>query len=87
MDELFFVGMDIVEETKSIVNAATPFCTNGMTESEIEAYNLGIKNTLSALQGVIYVDAENEFALNINGLDTPTEFTADDLACYLSNLF
>lgn len=84
MDELFFVGMDIVEETKSVINAATPVCTNGMTESEIEAYNLGIKNTLSALKGVIYVDNINEFALNINGLEIPTEFTADDLMYYLS---
>jgi hypothetical protein len=87
MDELIFVGMDIVEETKGIINAATPICTNGMTESELEAYNLGVKNALSALQGVIDVDTENEFALNINGLDIPTEFTADYLACYLSDLF
>ena len=83
MDELFFVGMDIAEETKSIVNSTASLCTKGMTESELEAYNLGIKNTLSALKGVVYVDAANEFVLNINGLEIPTEFTIDDLETYL----
>lgn len=86
MDELFFVGMDIVEETKNIINAATPDCTKGMTESELKAYNLGITNTLSALKGVIFNDCENEFTLHINGFEIPTEFTNDDLMCYLYNL-
>ena len=86
MDELFFVGMDIVEETKNIVNAATPNCTRGMTDSELQAYNLGLKNTLSTLKSVVYTDGVNEFALHIDGFGTPTEFTNDDLIDYLSDL-
>ena len=86
MDELFFVGMDVVEETKNIINAATPDCTIGMTDSELQAYNLGITNTLSVLKSVIFTDCVNEFVLNINGFETPTEFTNDDLIRYLDNL-
>lgn len=79
MDELFFVGMDIVKETKNIINAATSDCTRGMTDNELQAYNLGITNTLSVLNSVVYTGCENEFVLHINGVATPTEFTHDDL--------
>ena len=86
MDELFFVCEDVVKETKKIINAATPDCTRGMTDSELQAYNLGITNTLSVLKSVIFTDCVNEFVLNINGFETPTEFTHDDLIRYLNNL-
>ena len=86
MDELFFVCEDVVKETNKIINAATPDCTRGMTDSELQAYNLGITNTLSVLKGVIFTDCVNEFVLNINGVETPTEFTHDDLIRYLDNL-
>lgn len=79
MDELFFVGMDIVEETKTLVDFTTITCTNGMTENELSAYKLGIKNTLEALKGVLYVDTINECVVNVNGMDIPTELTIDDL--------
>ena len=81
MDELFFVCEDVVEETKNIVNKATPDCTRGMTDSELQAYNLGIKNTLSVLKSVVYTDCINEFTLHISGFGTPTEFTNDDFIC------
>ena len=86
MDELFFVGMDVVEETKKIINKTTPNCTRGMTESELSAYNLGIANTLSVLRGIVCTDCDNEFVLHINDFETPTEFTNDDLIRYVDNL-
>lgn len=79
MNELFFVGVDIVEETRTLVDFTTITCTNGMTESELSAYKLGIKNTLEALKGVLYVDTANECVVNINGMDIPTELTIDEL--------
>ena len=82
MDELFFVGTDIVKETKHLVDCTTITCTGGMAENELDAYRLGIKNTLEALKGVLYVDTSNEFVININGMDIPTEFTIDDLETY-----
>lgn len=79
MDELFFVGVDIVEETKTLVDFTTITCTNGMTESELSAYKLGIKNTIEALKGVLFVDCANECVVNVSGMDIPTELTIDDL--------
>lgn len=86
MDELFFVGMDVVKETKNIVNAATPDCTRGMTDSELQAYNLGITNTLSALKGIVSNNCVNEFTLHIDNFETPEEFIHEDLIRYLDNL-
>ena len=82
MGELFFVGTDIVKETKQLVDFTMITCTNGMTENELDAYKLGIKNTLEALKGVLYVDATNELVINIDGMDIPTELTIDDLETY-----
>ena len=53
MNELYFLGMDIVEETNTLVNTTTMTCTNGMTENELRAYTMGIKNTISALAGIL----------------------------------
>ena len=86
MDELIFIGMDVVEETEKIINSTKLNCTRGMTESELSAYNLGIANTLSVLRGIFFTDCDNEFVLHINGFGTPTEFTYDDLIRYVDNL-
>ncbi len=79
MDELFFIGTDILEETKRLSEFATITCTDGMTESELSAYKLGVKNTLSALMAVLDVDGANECVVNISGMEIPTELTIEDL--------
>ena len=84
MNELYFIGMDIVEETKSLVDLTTITCTDGMTENELMAYKLGIKNTISALKTVL-TDAEM-MAINIQGLDIPTELSIDEVEYYCSTL-
>lgn len=86
MDELIFIGMDVVEETEKIINSTKLNCTRGMTEGELSAYNLGIANTLSLLRGILYTDCENEFVLHFNGFEMPTEFTHDDLIRYVDDL-
>lgn len=81
MNELYFLGMDIVEETRTISKFTTILCTDGMSESELKAYNLGIENALSALKSVI--EKENEMmVINIDGFDVPTELTFDELQEY-----
>lgn len=81
MNELYFLGMDIVEETRTISKFTAILCTDGMTENELQAYNLGIENALSALKSVI--ERENEMmVVNIDGLDVPTELTVDELQEY-----
>lgn len=81
MNELYFLGMDIVEETRTISKFTAILCTDGMTENELKAYNLGIENALSALKSII--ERENEMmVVNIDGLDVPTELTFDELQEY-----
>ena len=77
MNELYFLGMDIVEEVKSMVDATTLACTYGMTENELKAYKLGVKNVLSALDATVY-DSELP-VININGMEMPTELSVDEL--------
>lgn len=81
MNELYFLGMDIVEETRTISKFSTIICTDGMTENELKAYELGIENTLSALKSVIETEG-GMTVINIDGLDIPTELTIDELQEY-----
>ena len=81
MNELYFLGMDIVEETRNISKFSEIICTDGMTESELKAYQMGIENTLSALKVSLETEG-NLVAINIEGLDTPTELTVDELQEY-----
>lgn len=82
MNELYFLGMDIVEETKTLVDFTTITCTNGMTEDELKAYKLGVTNTISALKSVI--GHENDMVvINIEGLEIPTELSIDEVEEYI----
>lgn len=85
MHELYFLGMDIVEETRHISKFTATICTDGMTESEIRAYELGIENALSALKSVIATDG-GMAVVNIDGLDAPTELTVDELQEYYATV-
>ena len=84
MNEVYFLGIDIVEEIKSMVDIITSTCTNGMTENELKAYELGIKNMLPVLEATIY-DSDLP-VVNINGMDTPTELSVDELECFFNNM-
>lgn len=84
MNELYFLGMDIVEEVKSMVNATMFLCTDGMEENELRAYKMGVKNVLSALDAIVY-DAELP-VVNINGMDIPTEFSIEELEDFFNGI-
>ena len=77
MNELYFLGMDIVEEVKNLANITMTVCTDGMTENELHAYKLGVQNVLSALYATV-CDTDLIVA-NINGMDIPTELSVDEL--------
>lgn len=85
MNELYFLGMDIVEETRHISKFSEIICTDGMTESELKAYQMGIENTLSALKSIITTDG-GMAAVNIDGIDNPTELTVDELQEYYETM-
>lgn len=85
MNELYFVGMDIIEETKTLVDFTTSICTDGMTESELRAYKMGVANALSALEATL--DAEHgTFVINIKGMEIQEEFDITDLEHYLLSI-
>ena len=77
MNELYFLGMDIVEEVKSMSDAIALACTYGMTDEELKAYKLGMQNVFSVLDTTVY-DTELP-VVNINGMEIPTELSIDEL--------
>lgn len=85
MNELLFVGVDIIEETKTLLNFTTSISTTGMTENELKAYQMGIKNALSALQTVLEAE-DDQFVINIHGMEIPQEFDIADLEHYLLSI-
>lgn len=81
MNELYFLGIDIIEETKTIMNLTSDSCTEGMSESELKAYQLGITNVFSILESVLQSNDEM-IIVNMEGLDVATELSIDDLEEY-----
>ena len=79
MDELFFTGMDIVSETRKLVESVTDSVCRGMTDSEKEAYLGGIANTLSALQTMLEIDCDGEPIVYIPGIECPEEMSIEEL--------
>lgn len=84
MNELYFLGMDVVEEVKTMVNFTTAMGTDGMTESEFSAYEMGIKNTISALRTLL--NEEELPVVNIRHIEIPTELTIEELEEYYRNI-
>ena len=85
MKELYFLGMDIVEEVKNIIHLSEDICTDGMTESELQAYKMGVSNTISALEGMV---RENDIpVIDISGMEIATELSIDEVENYYLNLY
>lgn len=83
MNELYFLGVDIIEETKNMMKLAAVVCTDGMSESELKAYKLGVDNVMSVLQSVL--ENDDMIVINMEGLDIPTELSIDNLEDYYLN--
>ena len=82
MNELYFIGMDIVEESKILLDFEDDIITTGMTDDELSAYRMGVKNTLSALKAML--ETENkQFVVHIPGIEIQEEFDIMDLEHYL----
>ena len=85
MNELYFIGMDIVEESKILLDFEDDIITTGMTDDELSAYRMGVKNTLSALKTVL--ETENkQFVVHIPGIEIQEEFDIMDLEHYLRSI-
>lgn len=76
-ENLIFTAMNISNETKTMVDGTTTMCTKGMTKNEKKAYEMGIKNTIIALDMLL---EDNEWAtVNINCMDRIEEIDCDKL--------
>jgi hypothetical protein len=72
--DVFLTGMDIPNETRKLLSRFT--VTDGMTESELKAYEMGVENTIRAMQALINID---QIVFHIEGNDCIEEFDLDDL--------
>jgi hypothetical protein len=67
--DLLFTGMDVPNETRKILSQFT--VTDGMTESELKAYEMGVENTLRAAQALLNLD---QLVFHLEGHDCIEEF-------------
>lgn len=72
--DVLLTGMDIPNETRKILSKFT--VTDGMTESELRAYKMGVENTLRAMRALINLD---QIVFHFEGHDCIEEFDLDDL--------
>lgn len=58
MNELLFNGMDIPQEVEKSLKTVVNQVCNGMNDSERNAFNLGVGNTLAILRTLLEMDEE-----------------------------
>ena len=85
MNELYFLGIDVAEEVQKFSDITTITCTNGMTDSELSAYKLGVINTIAAMKAVLQND--DMAIINIEGLDVPTELSIYEVETYCKSQY
>lgn len=72
--DLLFTGMDVINETRKLLAKYT--ITNGMTEGELKAYEMGVENALSAAKALLELDQP---VFHAAGYDVIEELDLDDL--------
>lgn len=77
--ELLLLGMDIPKTVEKFVNERESEITNGMTESELKAYRMGVLNTINSLS--IWVN-NDMLTVHIKDLEIPTELDFEEIERY-----
>lgn len=77
--DLLLLGMDIPKIVEKFVNERESEITNGMTESELKAYRMGVSNTINSLSGWVNNDM---LTVHINDLEIPTELDLEEIERY-----
>lgn len=75
-EDLIFLGVDMPSEINKVLSKASDKLTDGISESEIKAYNLGIHNAIAILKGFI---ASNRPVVHVDNLRCPTELFYDEV--------
>ena len=77
MNELIFNAMDIPNEVEKSLKGFVKQICNGMNDSERQAFNLGVGNTLAMLRTLLEMD--DEPVVHINGLKEIEEMDIAEL--------
>lgn len=72
--DVLLTGMDVPNETRKIVSQFT--VTDGMTESELKAYEMGVENTLRAARALLNLD---QLVFHLEGHDCIEEFNLREI--------
>jgi hypothetical protein len=72
--DLLFTGMDVPNEARKVLAKFT--VTDGMTESELKAYKMGVENALRATRALLEID---QLVFHVAGYDVIEEFDLDEL--------
>ena len=71
------IGMDVITHTKGLVyETLTNGTCEGMSANEYRAYEMGIKNTISALRAML------EYVIHIPGKKDIEEYDVEDMENY-----
>lgn len=81
-DDFLFLGMNITETVLNKMLKIKQSATKGMTKSELEAYEMGVSNTLAYLQ-VLLTDSEH---VVVNTFSKAKEYTYEELKAYYERL-
>lgn len=80
MNEIMFIGLDIPNEVKKMLDEADEKICKNMTPDEKDVYDFGIVTALSALEAVLTSNQEdNEVFVHIPGQDIGEEFDYAEL--------
>ena len=73
LKDLLFTGMDVPNEARNVLAQFT--ITDGMTEGELKAYQMGVENALRATRSLLNLDQP---VFHLDGHDCIEEFDIDD---------
>jgi hypothetical protein len=77
MNKLIFNAMDVSKEVRDIIEIVNAGSCDCMTVSERKAYDCGVAQALSVLQGLL--DFDEEPVVHVPGLDMMEEMTVEEL--------
>jgi len=78
-NEVLFLAMDIHKEVETYIRRAEKSTIKDMTDTEKQAYKLGVQNTLCFLDSVLNMCEDGEdYVLNMN-IEFPSDFDIHEL--------
>ena len=77
MDELIFNAMDVPRRVLDLLDEVEDRVCKGMTDTEKEAYDFGVRNTLNVMRSLLELDEEP--TVHVPGLKEIVEMDVEEL--------